>query len=170
MQIRLGKNVIYRVLLGESAMKIRQATIEDSAVIAQLITQLIEASGYEDLVSPEQIEKSLRKMADSDVYQVLLAEDQGQIVGLLSLNFRHTLFHPALSAFIDELVVEQGHRRQGVGQQLIAEAIERCRAAGCCEIEVSTEQSNKAAQKFYRQHGFSHEAVLFELEFGKSGD
>ncbi len=152
-------------------MKIRHATIEDSAVIAQLMAQLIEASGYEDLqVSPGQIEESLRKMADSHAYQVLLAEEKGQVVGLLSLSFRHTLFHPALSAFIDELVVEQSHRRRGVGRQLVAEAIERCRAAGCCEIEVSTERSNEAAQKFYRQHGFSHEAVLFELEFGKSGD
>jgi ribosomal protein S18 acetylase RimI-like enzyme len=151
-------------------MRIRLATVEDSGVIAQLMTQLIEAGGYEGWqVSPEQIEESLRKMADNDTYQVLLAEDGGQVVGLLSLSFRHTLFHPAPSALIDELVVEQSHRRRGVGQQLMAEAIERCRAAGCCEIEVSTERSNEAAQKFYRQHGFSHEAVLFELEFGEDG-
>jgi ribosomal protein S18 acetylase RimI-like enzyme len=152
-------------------MRIREATIEDSAIIAQLMAQLIEASGYGDWqVSPEQIEESLRKMANSDDYQVLLAEDEGQVVGLLSLSFRHTLFHPAPSALIDELVVERGYRRRGVGQQLMAEAIERCRAAGCCEIEVSTERSNEAAQKFYRQHGFSHEAVLFELEFEEDGN
>jgi ribosomal protein S18 acetylase RimI-like enzyme len=151
-------------------MRIRQATIEDSAVIAQLMTQLMEVSGYQDRqVSPEQIEESLRKMANSDAYRVLLAEDEGQVVGLLSLSFRHTLFHSAPTALIDELVVEQGHRRRGVGRQLVAEAIERCRAAGCCEIEVSTERSNEAAQKFYRQHGFSPEAVLFELEFEEDG-
>lgn len=151
-------------------MRIREATIGDSAVIAQLMTQLIEASGYEDWqVSLERVEESLRKMADSDAYQVLLAEDEGQVVGLLSLSFRHTLFHSAPTALIDELVVEQGHRRRGVGRQLMAEAVERCRAAGCCEIEVSTERSNGTAQKFYRQHGFSHEAVLFELEFGENG-
>jgi len=151
-------------------MRIRLATIEDSAVIAQLMTQLIEASGYESRqVPPEQIEESLRKMADNDAYQVLLAEDEGQVVGLLSLSSRQTLFHAAPSALIDELVVEQGHRGRGVGQQLMAEAIERCRAAGCCEIEVSTERSNEIAQEFYRRHGFSHEAVLFELEFGEDG-
>jgi ribosomal protein S18 acetylase RimI-like enzyme len=151
-------------------MKIREATVEDSAVIAQLMAQLIEASGYEGWqVSPEQVEESLRKMANSDAYQVLLAEDGGQVVGLLSLSFRHTLFHSAPSALIDELVVERAHRRRGVGRQLMAEAIERCRAAGCCEIEVSTERSNEAAQEFYRQHGFSHEAVLFEREFGEDG-
>jgi ribosomal protein S18 acetylase RimI-like enzyme len=151
-------------------MKIRQATIEDSAVIAQLMAQLVEASGYEGWqVFPEQVEESLRKMADSDAYQVLLAGDKGQVMGLLSLSFRHTLFHSAPSALIDELVVEQGHRGQGVGQQLMAVAVERCRAAGCCEIEVSTERSNEAAQKFYRQQGFGHEAVLFELEFGEDG-
>ena len=151
-------------------MRIRLATIEDSAVIAQLMTQLIEVGGYESWqVPPEQIENNLRKMADSDAYHVLLAEDEGQVVGLLGLSFRHTLFHPAPSALIDELVVERGHHRRGVGRQLIAEAIERCRAAGCCEIEVSTERSNEAAQEFYRRHGFSHEAVLFELEFGENG-
>jgi ribosomal protein S18 acetylase RimI-like enzyme len=152
-------------------MRIRLANIEDSAVIAQLMTQLIEVGGYESRqVPPEQIENNLRKMADSDVYQVLLAEDEGQVVGLLGLSFRHTLFHPAPSALIDELVVERGHHRRGVGRQLIAEAIERCRAAGCCEIEVSTERSNEVAQEFYRRHGFSHEAVLFELEFEENGD
>lgn len=152
-------------------MKIRQATTEDSAVIAQLMTQLIEAVGYEGWqVSAEQVEERLRKMADSDAYQVLLAEDEGQVVGLLSLSFRHTLFHSAPSALIDELVVERGHRRRGVGHQLMAEAIERCRAAGCCEIEVTTERANETAQRFYRQHGFSHEAVLFELEFKEDGD
>lgn len=151
-------------------MRIRQATIEDSPVIVRLMTQLMEASGYEDWqVSLGHIEDNLQKMADSDAYQVLLAEDEGQIVGLLSLSFRHTLFHPAPSALIDEMVVEQGHRRRGVGHQLMAEAIERCRAAGCCEIEVSTERSNEVAQAFYRQHGFSHEAVLFELEFEEDG-
>jgi ribosomal protein S18 acetylase RimI-like enzyme len=151
-------------------MRIRLATIEDSAVIAQLMTQLIEVGGYERRqVPPEQIEDNLRKMADSDAYQVLLAEDEGQVVGLLGLSFRHTLFHPAPSALIDELVVEGGQRGRGVGQQLMAEAMKRCRAAGCCEIEVSTERSNEAALEFYRQHGFSHEAVLFELEFGEDG-
>jgi GNAT superfamily N-acetyltransferase len=151
-------------------MRIREATVEDSGVIAQLMTQLIEVSGYEGWqVSSEQIEESLRKMADSDAYQVLLDEDEGQVVGLLGLSFRHTLFHPAPSALIDELVVEQGHHGRGVGQQLMAEAIERCRAAGCCEVEVSTERSNETAQEFYRQHGFSHEAVLFELEFEEDG-
>ena len=151
-------------------MRIRQATIEDSAVVAHLMTQLMEVGGYGDLqVSPEQTEESLRKMADSGAYQVLLAEDEGQVVGLLSLSFRHTLFHRAPSALIDALVVEQGHRGRGIGQQLMAEAIERCRAAGCCEIEVSTERSNETAQEFYRQHGFNHEAVLFELEFGGNG-
>jgi len=151
-------------------MRIRLATIEDSAVIAQLMTQLIEVGDYERRqVPPEQIENNLRKMADSDAYQVLLAEDEGQVVGLLGLSFRHTLFHPAPSALIDELVVEGGHRGRGVGQQLMAEAMKRCRAAGCCEIEVSTERSNEVAQEFYRRHGFSHEAVLFELEFGEDG-
>ncbi len=152
-------------------MKIRQATVQDSAIIAQLMAQLIEAGGYEGWeVSPAQIEANLRKMADRKTYQVLLAEEAGQVVGLLSLSFRHTLFHRAPSALINELVVEQGHRGRGIGRQLVAEAIERCRAAGCGEIEVSTERSNEAAQRFYRQHGFSHEAVLFELEFEENGD
>jgi len=151
-------------------MRIREATIGDSAIIAQLMTQLIEVGGYESRqVPPEQIENNLRKMADSDAYHVLLAEDEGQVVGLLGLSFRHTLFHPAPSALIDELVVERGHRRQGVGQRLLAGAIERCQAAGCCEIEVSTERANEAAQEFYRQQGFNHEAVLFELEFEEDG-
>jgi ribosomal protein S18 acetylase RimI-like enzyme len=45
----------------------------------------------------------------------------------------------------------------------------RIREATAEDSAIITERSNEAAQEFYRQHGFSHEAVLFELEFGENG-
>jgi ribosomal protein S18 acetylase RimI-like enzyme len=52
-----------------------------------------------------------------------------------------------------------------VGWRLVEEAMRVAQMRGCCEMEVSTERSNQAAQAFYRRLGFSHEAVFMELEF-----
>jgi ribosomal protein S18 acetylase RimI-like enzyme len=117
------------------------------------------------LVDVPRIEAALRQMLVDNAYQVFLAEEEGQVIGLLSLSFRHTLLHPAPSALIDEFVVDREYRGRGVGRELIAHAVARAKAAGCCEIEVSTEKDNVAAQEFYRRQGFDHESVLLEMEF-----
>jgi deoxycytidylate deaminase len=38
-----------------------------------------------------------------------------------------------------------------------------CCRLGCVELEVSTEKTNAAARRFYRQCGFDEDAVLLEM-------
>jgi hypothetical protein len=100
--------------------KIRLATLADAPAIARLMEQLVEAGGCEDwLVDVPRIEAALRQMLVDNAYQVFLAEEEGQVIGLLSLSFRHTLLHPAPSALIDEFVVDReyhGRRRPVVAR------------------------------------------------------
>lgn len=148
----------------QGAITIRRATLEDGPAISRLLGQLAEA--VEDWpFSPAWVEANLPPMLEDDDYLLLVAEGEGQVVGLLTLHLRRTLFHPTSVALVDELVVDRAWRNQGVGRRLMAEAIRAARARGACEVEVSTERSNQAAQAFYRRLGFSHEAVLMELEF-----
>ncbi len=144
---------------------IREATTADSEALTGLLWQLAEVIGCRWELSPAQIEQRVAQMSDPARYLILLAEVEQQVVGLLSLSFRHSLAYPTPLALIDELVVDAAHRGQGVGSRLIAEAVARCRARGCSEVEVGTESDNVAAQRFYRRRGFDREAVLFEMEF-----
>jgi hypothetical protein len=56
------------------------------------------------------------------------------------------------------------YQGKGIGKQLVLAAIERCRQLGCCEVEVSTEQTNLKARRFYRKCGFDKTQILFELD------
>jgi len=52
------------------------------------------------------------------------------------------------------LAVDPGHRRQGIGQQMLTEVIERARADGARLVTLEVRESNEAARKLYRDFGF----------------
>jgi GNAT superfamily N-acetyltransferase len=83
---------------------------------------------------------------------------------MLDFCVRRTAAHPAPSALIDEVVVDERMRGRGVGRKLIEAAVSEARRMGCCEIEVSTERSNGAARRFYAECGFDEESVLLEKD------
>ena len=95
---------------------------------------------------------------------ILLAKDGTKTIGLITFSTRTTALHLAPSALIDELVVSEQYRGQGIGGELLEAAIEECRRLGCCEMEVGTESSNRKARDFYRKHGFEEEAILLEKD------
>jgi ribosomal protein S18 acetylase RimI-like enzyme len=95
---------------------------------------------------------------------LLVARENDHISCFINFSTRKTIMHPALSGLIDELVVSRKNRGSGIGKQLILAAVEKCRELGCCEVEVSTEKSNRRARKFYMACGFEEDAVLLEIQ------
>ena len=55
-------------------------------------------------------------------------------------------------------------RGLGAGRQLVENAIFEGKNRGMDEIEVGTEKSNLAAQRFYNKAGFNEEFVLLGLQ------
>ncbi|MCG8588338.1 MAG: GNAT family N-acetyltransferase [Proteobacteria bacterium] len=72
--------------------------------------------------------------------QVLVAELDGQLVGLLALE----------DQFIDQLYVDPRFQGRGVGSGLLARAKELSPAG----LTLYTFQRNQAARRFYERHGF----------------
>jgi ribosomal protein S18 acetylase RimI-like enzyme len=104
-------------------------------------------------------------MIELPQYAIFVADDEvGQVVGLLSASQRWTLWHTGRCALIEELVVDERTRRQGIGHALIQAALDWAKGQGCSEVEVSTDHDNTDAQAFYRQLGFESEALLLEYE------
>ena len=93
---------------------------------------------------------------------ILLAEQAGDVIGLLSYSIRPDLYHAAPTALIEELVVSAAARGQGVGSALLQAAEEALHEAGCVEISVSVMPGNQHAIRFYRAHGLTDEAVYLE--------
>jgi len=93
---------------------------------------------------------------------MLVAEQAGSTIGLLSYSIRPDLYHAAPTALIEELVVSASIRSQGVGSALFQAAEDYLREAGCVEISVSVMPDNLRAIKFYRLHGLTDEVVYLE--------
>jgi 8-oxo-dGTP diphosphatase len=95
--------------------------------------------------------------------EVLVAEADGQVVGFIALSLIQTL--TGLKAWVDDIAVAPGHRRQGIGGALIEAAVRRARQRNCRHLLVDTAKSNPPAQAFYEACGFE-EGGIAPLQIG----
>jgi ribosomal protein S18 acetylase RimI-like enzyme len=93
---------------------------------------------------------------------VLLAEEEGRPVGLLSYSVRPDLYHAGPAARIEELVVHAPLRGRGVGGALLQAFPARMVEEGCVEVAIAVLPDTQAAQHLYRAHGLVEEALLLE--------
>ncbi len=145
-------------------LTIEAAKKADLPAIKSLLTELMEAMTDTEGFDIEQSILNCRKLMKDPTHQMLVARDNGCILGFINFTTRKTIMHRNSSGLIDELVVSKNSRGTGVGKQLIQAVIDKCRQLGCSEVEVSTEKNNLNARRFYKACGFEEEAVLLEID------
>ncbi|MGG7469247.1 GNAT family N-acetyltransferase [Chryseobacterium arthrosphaerae] len=59
------------------------------------------------------------------------------------------------SFYIENILIDEKHRRQGIGIMLIKNAIKEARKLNCRVIELETQNTNYPAIQFYRRMGFN---------------
>lgn len=145
---------------------IRPCTQDDLPHVLKLMQQLNEFSHNDQTFSPDRFGHTFTEMEKNpEVYQNLVCEQGHTIVGFMSLMYYQSFMHRVGSAQINELVVADTARGQGIGKKLVEYAIAEARARGMDEIEVSTEPDNHRAIAFYKKAGFNEEYVLLGREF-----
>jgi ribosomal protein S18 acetylase RimI-like enzyme len=138
---------------------LREANRDDAAVIVRLVRELADEEGS-DLT-----ETYAAEHLSFPGCGVLLAEVDGKVAGLLAYSVRSDLYHASPTCLIEELIVQEAYRGQGVGGALVEELFRRARIQGCAEVSVTTMPDNHRAIKFYRSHGLVDEAVYLEKHF-----
>lgn len=144
-------------------LRIRQAAAGDQAAIAALIRQLAQSIGETSPITEAYVALYL----SSPGSQVLLAEEEGRTVGLLSYSVRPNLYHAGDCGLIEELIVHPGYRRRGIARALLSDVLGRLRTAGCAEVSVSTLPENEPAKRLYRSFGLVDEALVLEKHFSQ---
>ena len=146
-------------------VEIRTASMEDAAPLAELSTQL----GYPTPVrhSAARLESILR----SREHRVLVACTPGTgVVGwahvYLALRIESDPF-----AEIGGFVVDEHHRRRGIGRALLAAAETWVRARGVSRLRVRSRSTRGAAHAFYERLGFSRtkEQYVFDKDLAPGG-
>ena len=92
---------------------------------------------------------------DDTDYLLAAAEGASEPGGVCQLRYRYGLWMAAEDCWLEDLFVRDADRRRGLGEMLVAAAIERARERGCGRVELDVSQSNTAAWALYERMGFS---------------
>lgn len=94
----------------------------------------------------------VERMVRSDAATLLVARDRGRLVGTLTL----VLFTipTGQRAWIEDVVVAEDARGQGVGERLTLAAIEYARSRGVRTVDLTSRPSREAANALYQKLGF----------------
>ena len=130
-------------------IEVRPARLEDSAVLAQLSSQL----GYP--LSPTLMSRRLE--------DVLARVDERVLVACRSTDAPIGWVHGAEQRFLEAdrrceilgLVVNEASRRRGIGQRLVAALEEWAHARGLTEISVRSNVVRTESHPFYERMGYS---------------
>jgi ribosomal protein S18 acetylase RimI-like enzyme len=106
------------------------------------------------------VRSNLAALAKADTPILVISEGE-RIVA--ACGFVRTLVphRPAQVGRITILVVAQHRRRQGLGEQLVAEVESRLLALGCVLVEVTSNDRLLPAHSFYRAHGYQRTSMRF---------
>ena len=92
---------------------------------------------------------------------VLIAEDEGSILGLVAVHSFEMLHRRGRLGRITALVVSASARNRGIGRQLLSAAESHLRANGCVKLEVTSGEQRPEAHGFYAAHGYKEQRVHF---------
>jgi len=152
-------------------MTIRTATGEDLAAIRALFWQLdthaIESQPWH-YCRGERADEYLLGLIEDENADFLLAERNGEIVGFSQLSFKWTRDIPVLVpckfAYIQDFVVREDLRGQGIGAALMEASKDWARARGAGYLRLGVLAGNLGAQRFYARHGLAPQAITMEGE------
>lgn len=94
----------------------------------------------------------LRRMLESDATVLFAARQDGVIVGLLTLLI--VRIPTGIRARIEDVVVDESARGQGIGARLSHAAIERAAQEGVKTVDLTSRPSRVAANRLYARLGF----------------
>jgi GNAT superfamily N-acetyltransferase len=137
-------------------MMIRRMTVEDIPASQHLLSQL----GYPMDVS--EVRRRFDAVAGADDHAVMVAADDGRVIGLCHMHARLTLDKPP-EAELQALVVDQATRGLGVGKLIMAAAEAWATVCGCRSATVGSHVSRPIAHAFYESLGYRNEAASHQM-------
>lgn len=133
---------------------IRKAIESDSEQIWVLMEQLAIFENYIDSfkITPEIVKESGFRKSPPDFY-CLIAENEGQIAGILVYYFLPYTAQNRPAIYMKELYVDEYYRGQKIGEQLMDALKTEAQRNNCSQIKWTVAPWNEAGQKFYNRLG-----------------
>ena len=148
-------------------MELRDAQREDFSSCIGLLKQLLPEQSFDQQDSRE-IKSLFERLVSASDSKIIVAEAGGKVVALLDVTFRQTFFHRGLTMIIEELIVDEAHRREGLGTRLVRRAEQIACERGCSAIELSSDLLRDETHEFWHVLGYNRLAWQFRKSLPKS--
>ena len=134
-------------------VEVREATLEDEAVVFDLLRQLMVSASEDSPVNQQRGTGTFRRILENEeMGAVFLAEEDGTALGLLTLSYPVAIRCGGIYSCIEELIVIEQARGKGVGGALLEASIERATTRGCYELQVN--RPSELGLPVYLRHGW----------------
>ncbi|WP_234733047.1 GNAT family N-acetyltransferase [Tellurirhabdus bombi] len=130
-------------------MQIRKGTPDDVPQLFELVTEL---AIYEK--APEQVTNTPEQMlkdgfGEHPLFGVLVAEVEGKVVGMSLYYYRYSTWK-GKRLYLEDIIVTENHRGQGLGKLLFEKTVEEARQSDCTGMMWQVLDWNRPAINFYK--------------------
>lgn len=109
-------------------------------------------------------ETMFRQLIDSENSHLFFLMKEGQIAGMLTVGIYYS--PTGGKAWIEDVVVDEAFRGQGLSKQLVAHAIEFTQSKRIPSLMLTSNPKRIAANKLYQAMGFSRkETNVYRMKF-----
>lgn len=102
----------------------------------------------------------------ADAYAIRIhAEEAGNEVGRVYVYLLYNDLHDHPFGLIEDLHVDETYRGQGLGSQLLSEAIQAAKNEGCYKLLCTSRHGREQLHGWYEKNGFDNYGVEFRMNF-----
>jgi GNAT superfamily N-acetyltransferase len=140
--------------MSDFSFAIRLCEPEDTPKIVPMIQAQVAASGRY-APDPDALAELVHALLVSQFSDFLLAEVDGQPLGVMQINYRLSTWEVAPYAAIEDFYLAPQLRGRGVGTRMLDYACARAEGRGSKFIQAALGPQESAARRLYQQFGFS---------------
>lgn len=147
-------------------LEFREAVIEDLTEIVRMLADDFLGQRRERFADPlpESYITAFSEIETDRNNELIVAELDGEVVGTLQLTFTPSIsFQGGKRATVESVRVDEKHRGQGFGREMMLWAIERAKREDCVSMQLTTNADRLDAHRFYENLGFSRTHLGMKL-------
>jgi GNAT superfamily N-acetyltransferase len=145
-------------------LTLREADEQDLPAILSLYAQLGQDDG--SVLALNEANGIFARFKNYPDYHLHVALDGKLVIGVFALLIMDNLGHlGAKSAVLEDVVVAQEVRGQGVGRRMMDYANDLCRRKGCYKMTFSSNMNREPAHRFYESLGFRKHGYSFYIDY-----
>lgn len=133
-------------------MKIRRAGVQDENQVIELLKQF-PGNGL-GAVDWKAAAATFRQMVNHpEMGSIIIAEEGGEAIGIITLSYPTAIRCGGLYTCIEEFIVGEKGRGQGIGGKLLRAALEEASSKGCYELQVNN--PSESGYPVYLKYGLA---------------